>query len=150
MSDARILVGDHLRATADGRIVLWLSGSGPATVTVRPARPITPRWSGSARSRSVRLGMREVDLRPDAATPVTVQLSRDHLALLRRMQRMRITIRLQTHDRVVTRRIDLHPPAGKPRPRRRAGMREPRVSRRPRRPAGRTDALRTSRPLSGS
>ena len=38
MSQARILVGEHLRATPDGRVVLRLSGSGRATVTLRSAR----------------------------------------------------------------------------------------------------------------
>ena len=111
MSEPHIIVGNHLRAMPDGQVVLHLSGSGLATVTLRSARTITPRWLGSARPRIVRLGMRRVALRPDAVTTVTFRLSKDHLALLHRMQTIRTTIRLQTDDGVLTRRIDLHSPA---------------------------------------
>lgn len=126
VSQARIIVGNHLRATPEGRVVLRLSGSGPATVTLRSARPITPRWLGSTRPRVVRLGMSQVDLSPDGVTTVTLRLRSDHLALLHRMQSMRATIALQTHDRLLTRRIDLHSPAcrlGRDRGRARSSLR---------------------------
>ena len=111
MSAPHIIVGNHLRATPDGEVVLYLSGSGLATVALRSARTITPRWLGSPRPRVVKFGMRRVGLRPDAVTPVTFRLSKDHLALLHRMQTIRTTIRLQTDDGVLTRRINLHSPA---------------------------------------
>ena len=108
---AHIVVGSHLRATPDGGVTLHVAGSGLATVTLRSARPITPRWLGSGRPRNVRLGMRRVALSPDAVTTLTFRLSKDHLALLHRMRTMRVTIRLETADGVLTRRIDLHSPA---------------------------------------
>ena len=110
MSEPRLIVGDHLRATPDGRVVLRLTGRGMATVTLRAARPITPRWLGSARPRLVRFGRCEVDLRPGDVTTVSLRLSRDHLALLHRMQSVRVAISVQTPDGHITRRIDLHSP----------------------------------------
>ncbi|HEX6020347.1 MAG TPA: hypothetical protein VFZ00_00030 [Solirubrobacter sp.] len=111
MSDAHVIIGGHLRATPDGHVALHLSGSGLATVTLRSARTITPRWLGSGRPRIVRFAMRRVALRPDAVTTVTLKLSKEHLALLHRMQTIRVTIRLETDDGVVTRRTNLHAPA---------------------------------------
>jgi hypothetical protein len=113
MRTARIIASNHLRSTPEGRVTLRLRGSGLATVTLRSARPITPRWLGSGRPRLVALGMRRVALRPDALTTVTFRLRRDHVALLHRMQTMRAVIRVQTDDGVVTRRINLHSPAGR-------------------------------------
>jgi hypothetical protein len=110
---SHIVVGSHLRATPDGDVVLHVAGDGLATVTLRSARPITPRWLGSGRTRNVRLGMRRIALSPDAVTTLTFRLSKDHLALLHRMQTMRVTIRLQTSDGVLTRRCTLHSPAVK-------------------------------------
>ena len=123
MSEPRLIVGDHLRATPGGRVVLRLTGCGPATVTLRAARPITPRWLGSARPRLVRFGRCDVALRPGAVTTVSLRLSRDNVALLHRMGSVRVTIRVQTPDGHLTRRIDLHSPARKPRRRRAGGVR---------------------------
>ena len=86
MNEAHIIVTKHLRASPDGEVVLAVSGSGLATVTLRSARPIAPRWLGRGRPRLVVLGMRRVAMRPDALTTVAFKLSRDHLALLHRMQ----------------------------------------------------------------
>ena len=55
--------------------------------------------------------MRLVCCDPMPSRGVTFRLSKDHLALLHRMQTIRTTIRLETDDGVVTRRIDLHSPA---------------------------------------
>jgi hypothetical protein len=113
MSTSHIVVASHLRATPGGEVVVHVAGSGLATVTLRSARPITPRWLGSGRPRNVRLGMRRVALAPDSVTELTFRLSKDHLALLHRMQTMRVTIRVETAEGVRTRRIDLHSPAYK-------------------------------------
>jgi hypothetical protein len=113
MTAPRIITGRHLRATPEGEVVLYVAGSGLATVTLRSARPITLRWLGSGRPRNVRLGMRRVALAPGRVTELTFRLSKDHLALLHRMQTMRVTIRVQTDDGLRTRRIDLHSPARK-------------------------------------
>jgi hypothetical protein len=101
--------------------VLHVSGSGLATVTLRSARTITTRWLGRGRPRVVTFGMRRLALRPDAVETVTLKLSKDHLALLHRMRTIRTTIRLQTDDGVVTRRINLHSPASARVRRRRSG-----------------------------
>ena len=114
MNEVRIIVGEHLRTTPDGRLVLRLSGSGPATVTLRSSRPVPPRWLGSARPRPVQFGMRKIDLRPEAVTTVILRLSDDHLALIHRMQSIRATIRVQTREGVRTRRVSLHPPTCRP------------------------------------
>jgi hypothetical protein len=113
MTPPRIVAGSHLRATPDGEVVLHVAGSGLATVTLRSARPITPRWLAGSRPRNVRLGMRRVALAPGGVTELTFRLSKEHLALLHRMQAMRVTIRVQTDDGLRTRRIDLHAPARK-------------------------------------
>jgi hypothetical protein len=60
LSEPHVIVGSHLRATPEGHVVLHLSGSGLATVTLRSARAITTRWLGCGRPRVVRIGMRRV------------------------------------------------------------------------------------------
>ncbi len=100
----------HVRATPTGEVVIGVRGGGRATVSLRSAWRIPSRWLGGARPRIVRFGQRDVDLRPGTTTDVTFRLSKDHLALLRRMQAVRATIRVQTDDRVRTRWVWLHPP----------------------------------------
>jgi hypothetical protein len=129
MTAPRIITGRHLRATPEGDVVLSVAGSGLGTVTLRSARPITPRWLAGSRPRNVRLGMRRIALAPGAVTELTFQLSKEHLALLHRMQTMRVTIRVQTDDGLRTRRIDLHAPARRARTRT-SGSRDPVVPRR--------------------
>lgn len=110
----RILAGPHLRATPDGHVLLRIrGGAGPATVTLSSARPLTPRWLGGVRARVVRLGQRDVPLRRGVVTTVTLQLSKDHVALLRRIRTLRVTIRVATGDHVQRRRTNLHAPARK-------------------------------------
>ena len=124
MTEPRLILGSHLRATPDGRVVVRASGSGLATVTLRSARTITTRWLGRGRPRVVRFGMQRVGLRPGETTEITFKLSKDHLAMLHRMQTVRATVRLQTDAGVVTRRIDLHSPASPRRRRRTRGQAE--------------------------
>jgi len=128
-----LIAGNHLRATPDGRVVVRVRGSGPATVTLRSARPIAPRWLSGRRARNVRLGVRRIALERGADTTVTFRLSADDLALLHRMHTMRIAIRLQTAEGARSRRVDLHSP----------GRSHPHVNRAPRLIA--TAALATGR-----
>jgi hypothetical protein len=85
----RIVSRNHLRAAPDGKVDLRVSGCGPAVVTLRSARALGPRWLGGGRPRIV---------------------SREHLALLHRMQTIRTTIRVQTAAGVCKRRVNLHAP----------------------------------------
>src|SRR6478752_3146634 len=82
-----LVIGDpHLRATADGLVIVRVRGDGPAAVTIRAAGPLSWR----------RLGERRLSLRPTGTTTVAFQLSDDHLAWLRRRQTTRMTITVTT------------------------------------------------------
>jgi hypothetical protein len=110
----------HLHPTADGRLTIALSGprTGPAraaTVTVTSARRIPTRWLGSGHPRIVTLGSAHVVLAPRVTTTATIRLSKERLALLHRMGRLRATVRVASqgnNGRVVTvsRRLDIHAP----------------------------------------
>jgi hypothetical protein len=106
----RIVSRNHLRATQDGEIDLRVSGCGPAVVTLRSARGLGPRWLGGGRPRIVRFGSARLLLTCGRVTTVTLPLSREHLALLHRMQTIRTTIRVQTAAGVCKRRVHLHAP----------------------------------------
>ena len=107
----RIVSRNHLRAPPDGKVDLRVSGCGPAVVTLRSARSLGSRWLGGGRPRIVRFGSARLSLTCGVVTTVTLRLSREHLALLHRMQTIRTTIRVQTAAGVFKRRVDLHAPA---------------------------------------
>jgi acyl-coenzyme A thioesterase PaaI-like protein len=110
----------HLRATADGHVTIELAGpvTGPAraaTLALTSARRISTRWLGSGRPRVVTFGAAHVVLEPGTSTSVTIRLSRERLALLRRMRTVRATARVTTegnHGRTVavSRRLNLDAP----------------------------------------
>ena len=104
-------LGGHVRAAADGRVVMHVrGGDGPATVTLSAARPIAPRWLGGTRARIVRFGRQELCLNPGAETTINLRLTKHHLALLRRMQTIRATVRIEAGRDSRRRRIVLHAP----------------------------------------
>lgn len=76
-----VTVSRHARATADGAVTFDVHGAPPgAKVTLTSARRIPSRWLARGRPRIVKLGSAPAD------ATVTIRLSREHFALLRRMR----------------------------------------------------------------
>jgi hypothetical protein len=99
IAEPHLLVGSHARATPDGSIAFTLRAPPGAlcSVTLRSARQIPSRWLGRA-PRRVRLGTRTFTMPAAGEATVTIRLSAEHLALLRRMQWLRAVVRATATD----------------------------------------------------
>ena len=120
-----ILSGPHLRVSCDGDLALQLrcSGAAPAgclaVVSLKSERRISSRWLRRGRSRTVSLARRKLTLPSGKRTTATVRLSRENLALLRRMQTIRAIVRVTASDEAghvttVSKLISLHAPQRRP------------------------------------
>jgi hypothetical protein len=122
----------HVRASPRGIVTLRLRvpGERRGTLELRSAGRIPSRWLARGRPRFVRLGLRSFAGR-DEEVVVTIRLSDEHLALLRRMQTMQVVARVTAMDergrRVrASRLLRLHAPARRTRsPGGAAGPRHP-------------------------
>ncbi len=88
----------HLRADADGEVTIALSGldlpdGGAGTLALRSDRQVPSRWLSRGRPRCVSFGTRAFTVAGGGPTTVTLHLSRDNLALLRRMQTITVVLR---------------------------------------------------------
>ena len=117
----RIVTGSHVRATAAGGLTLRLSclGGEPSgyrcKLSLKSARKVPSRYLGRGRSRVVSFGTRPFTLHSGAGAAVIVRLSTDNLALLRRMQTIRVIAQATATDRAghvttVSRMLSLHAP----------------------------------------
>ncbi len=111
--DLCITTGRHLGATADGEIALALRGpgGGRGVVTLKSARRIPSRWLERGRPRIVTLARRRFTIPADGCSEVTLRLSPEHLALLRRMGSMRAVARVATAESRAAKAVTLHAPA---------------------------------------
>jgi hypothetical protein len=94
------LIGrSHVRATARGTVTLRLRAAGDwrGTLELTSARRISSRWLSRGRPRTVRLGRQPFAVR-NGESAVTLRLSAEQLALLRRMQTMQIAVRVTATD----------------------------------------------------
>ena len=116
-----ITSGPHLRATRGGdvRLELRCAGGAPGchgTVSIRSARRVPSRWLTRGRPRLVTLAKVSFALPTDGAATVTLRLSDENLALLRRMQTIRVVARATAADRAgnavsAARALRLHAPS---------------------------------------
>lgn len=112
------LVGrSHIRATPRGTVTLRMRAAGEwrGTLELVSARRVPSRWLSRGRPRTIRLG-RMAFVIHDGESAVTVRLSAEHLALLRRMQTLQIAVRATATDDTgrsarASRLMRLHAPA---------------------------------------
>ena len=111
--EVSVTTGRHVRARATGEIALKLSGPAGCrgTVTLRSNRRIASRWLERGRPRAVTLGRRPFALTADGRAEVTLRLSPEHVALLRRMGSMRAVARVATAESRTARAVTVHAPA---------------------------------------
>ena len=114
--DLRIATGRHLGATTEGEIALTLRGRGGdrGTVTLKSERRIPSRWLERGRPRVVTLARRRFSLSSDGGCELTLQLSPEHLALLRRMGSLRAVARAATAESRTAKAVTIHAPARRP------------------------------------
>jgi hypothetical protein len=108
----------HVGATAAGEIVLTLSGPGgcEGTVTLKSGRKIASRWLERGRPRVVTLARQPFVLPEEGCTELSLRLSPQHLALLRRMGAIHAVARVESAESHAAKAVTVHAPA-----RRRAG-----------------------------
>ena len=128
--DLRLLITPHVRASGDGDVEFLLRAPPGASCTVilTSSRRISSRWLGRP-PRIVRLGTRHLSVPAGGEATVRFRLSADHLALLRRMQTMRVTAQVgaldaRGHASRARRSFSIHAPH------RAAAARRPRVDQR--------------------
>lgn len=111
--DLRISMGRHLGVTTEGEVALTLRGpgGGRGTVTLKSERRIPSRWLERGRPRVVTLGRRRFTLSADGCSEVTLRLSPEHLALLRRMGSLRAVARVATAESRTAKAVTIHAPA---------------------------------------
>ena len=109
----RITTGRHLDATAEGEIALVLRGHAGdrGTVTLKSERRIPSRWLERGRPRVVTLARRRFAIPADGCSELTLRLSPEHMALLRRMGSTRAVVRVATSESRAAKAVTIHAPS---------------------------------------